>query len=119
MDFLAELPSRGAVAIQEALTEVVALGPDDYLESPEASRAIAATELVAAMLGASAVDLPREAVEWLANAPAPDPDLQASAIAALDRVVGNSELAELWEDSGDDAWRAQQADLMERVSRRV
>jgi hypothetical protein len=119
MDFLAELPSRGTAALQEALTEVVALGPDDYLEAPEASRAVAAAELVAAMLGAAAVDLPQEAAEWLADAQAPDPSLQASAVAALERVVSNSELAELWEDSGDDAWRTQQADLMQRVSRRV
>jgi hypothetical protein len=116
MDFVAELESNGSGALQEAIDEAVDLAPEDYLEAPSASRAVAAAEVAAAMLGFPAPDLPPAVVEWLSTAPAPDPLLRASATAALQRVVANSELAELWAESGDDSWREQQADLLQRIA---
>ena len=115
-DFVAELRSNGSGALQDAINEVADLAPEDYLEAPSASRAVAAAEVVAAMLGSAAPDLPPEVVEWLSTTPAPDPSLRASATAALKQVVANSELAELWAESGDDSWREQQANLQQRLS---
>jgi hypothetical protein len=119
MDFVAELESDGSGALQDAINEVADLAPEDYLEAPSASRAVAAAEVVAAMLGSAATDLPSAVVEWVSTAPAPDPSLRASATAALQRVVANSELAELWAESGDDSWKDQQANLLERLSSSV
>jgi len=116
VDFVATLRTNGSGVLLNAINEVADLTSEEYLEAPSASRAVAAAEVVAAMVGSPARDLPSEVVEWVSTAPAPDPSLRASAKAALQRVVADSELAELWAESGDDSWSEQQADLLERVS---
>ncbi|MDT3399519.1 DUF4259 domain-containing protein [Streptomyces sp. B1866] len=72
-----------------------------YLEGPDGARAVAAAALVAAARtggGADSAYGPREPLP-----PLPD-DLAALAARALDRVLAeDSELRELWEDSGDAA----------------
>ena len=56
-------------------------------------------------MGVSATDLPDEVVDWLAaRRDRPWAGLVAPAIAALDAVVADSELAELWAEADDDSW---------------
>ena len=81
------------------------LGAGDYLEAPEASSAIAAGEVVAAVRDGDVSRLPEAAQGWLAGhgdglfAPA----LLALAHRAVERVLTQSELKELWEEGDDDA----------------
>jgi hypothetical protein len=88
-----------------------------YLEAPDASVAVAAAEMIAALNGSSAAGVPREIVEWTkGNRQATTPELKALAIRALDRVRRNSELKDLWlEADGLNDWIAAIHDLQTRL----
>lgn len=89
----------------------------DYLEAPEGSVAIAAAEVVAALLGQPASGLPGNVQEWIAAHPgAAGPEDAQAAIAAVDRVLADeSELKELWAESSDEGWGPGLADLRRRL----
>lgn len=96
------LDGGGPEAVASALREVVI---DDPPELPDAAAAVGAAALVAGALGVT-VDLPDELAAWLSSA---DRDslrgLAPEAVVALDRVLDDSELGELWDETGDDEWR--------------
>ncbi|MDX2701703.1 DUF4259 domain-containing protein [Streptomyces sp. PA03-6a] len=89
--------------VRATLTRAIATG--DYLESPEGAEAVAAAALIAAQCPAgepiSTCYGPKEALPQFAD------DLRPLAVEALDRVVaGESELAELWDETFDGPkWR--------------
>ena len=99
----------------------------DYLEAPESSTAVAAAEVVAALVvsakGAAAEDgalpaVPRELVDWISKdkSGAP-PDLVYLARRAVERVRTNSELKDLWlEAEGLNEWSAALRDLEARLN---
>ena len=72
----------------------------DYLEAPEASRAVAAAAFVAVSLGGD-VSIPTEmralAAEWRSDTRG----LKPAAMFAVEKIRAGSELAELWADSDD------------------
>ena len=84
------------------------LEADDYIEAPDASEAIAAIEVLAKLLGkgtqkdsyTSDVDV------WVSSVSVkPSPELLGKAESAIDLILGdNSELSELWQESGADDW---------------
>lgn len=117
MDWVWELEAEGLSAIVGALDSVLDLG-DDYLEVDLASCVLAAAEVVAALAGQPAADLPDEVTGWIAANPgAPSSDLIASARRAIDRVAADSELQGLWADTDHYAvWEAQLADLHARLA---
>lgn len=103
----------GLVAVRDALAAVFA--DPDALDSDDASQAVAASEMIAAML-----DHPRageDAVPGLGKLLVAAPDIAGQALGALDRVRGTqSELAELWDETDEaDLWRASLTDLEERL----
>lgn len=117
-DWLSELQERGLPAV-EAAVEPVAQPEPGYLDAGAGARAVAAAEVVAALGGAPARELPAEVTGWLASEPRQHPgELVVAAKAAVLRVTGDgSELAELWDSSGEgEAWRASLADLHRRLS---
>lgn len=94
-------PERRAVLIRDALTRVAEYG-DDYLESNEAEKAIAAAAVVASQLpGGTAIDTPYAPDFLLEGGNVEvDDEVPAIAVRALDRVVQeDSEWRELWEES--------------------
>jgi len=107
-DFGLELEARGWEAVQSALQAASTLAPDDYLEAPEASQALAAAEVVAAVKRGDLSRLPGDVQAAVAEiGPLPDPSLVTQAQAAVERVVNQSELQELWAEVDEfDAWRA-------------
>jgi hypothetical protein len=93
---------------------------DEYLEAPEASGVLAAAEVIAALLGHPASDLPVDVARWVAEHRGLD--ARPYREAALDRVRAvlgkNSELRELWENNTEDYpfWKATVEALIARLS---
>jgi hypothetical protein len=106
-DFEGADEATGTQLIAEALD----LGdPGDEVEAFEGSAAVAAANVVAWMRDPDAIpDSPygEDAATWVRTVrPTPDPALVTAALTALDRVrADGSELAEMWSESGDTAWR--------------
>ena len=119
-DWAAELAeSDNLELIASALNAVVANG-DKYLETPEASRAIAAAEAVARLQGHFGMrDGHSEPVdEWVGRVKLVPPEsLARTARQALERIlVAPSELLEVWGEAEDgDAWFEAVKDLKARI----
>ncbi|NTW39790.1 MAG: DUF4259 domain-containing protein [Cellulomonadaceae bacterium] len=108
----------GGIAYLEESLDVVT---PNYLEIGEGTGALAAAETVARMLGRGGTSsaYSEDVDAWVATQTDPPPaSLVEAALAAVDRVGGEeSELAELWAESGDeDGWRASLDDLATRLS---
>jgi hypothetical protein len=88
-----------------------------YLEAPAACEALAAAEVLAAYQGKPSSALPPEVAEWLmATKPAIGPNDLALARTVVQRVLTDSELQELWEDSDEfDSWKAGVEQLATRL----
>lgn len=116
MDWIGELETATDTApIVQAFDEV--LQAEDYLEAPAASVGIAAAEVVAALLGRPAADLPDEVSSWLVGKQPPKPGLVRKAQAVVKRVLEESELQELWAESEDSTkWQQEMEDLLHRLS---
>ncbi len=91
--------------------------PDGYLESPASSEALAAAEVVAALAGHPAPDLPDGVRDWVSAHPMTvSPDLRSLARSAVARVASDSELQELWADSDQgDEWQGRLEELQGRL----
>lgn len=76
-------------------------------KAPEAAEAVAAIALVVASRGIF-VDLSTDMAGWLAAADSRAlENLAPRAITAIDALLADSELAELWGESGDSIWEDQ------------
>lgn len=114
MDWLHDmLDAEDDEPLIEALGEVASAEPDEYLDGDSGSIAVAAAAFVTALGGHELDELPEDLVDWI---DAQDADVLQElyekhapvARAALARVLVNSELVDLWEESGDDqSWRHQ------------
>lgn len=116
MDFVATL---GEVGSPEPVVEALVIAEEaeeNQLEAPTACEAIAAAEIVAAMLGKPAEGFPDGLEDFLTGAAPPTPAFVKLAIKATKRVLADSELKELWEEGdGGDAWRADVEALLARL----
>lgn len=92
---------------------------ESYLESDLACEAIAACEVVARLKGNWGIRNPySETVDkWVESHPiSPTHEVVALSEQALERILGKqSELRELWDETGDDAWRNAVEDLRRRI----
>jgi hypothetical protein len=119
--FLGRLNSLGTDDLRQILARAAA--QEDYLEATESSIAVAAAEVVAALVvpartGAPSPAAPREILDWTSkNKAGAPPDLVDLARRAVDRVRTNSELKDLWlEAEGLNEWSTALRDLKERLS---
>jgi Domain of unknown function (DUF4259) len=106
LDFVVRLEREGETAIRAAFEDVTGLDARDYLEAPEASSAIAAGEVVAAARDGDVSRLPEAVQDWLLAGHGDGlatPALLALAHRAVERVLVQSELKELWEEGDGDA----------------
>lgn len=91
-----------------------------YIEAPEACEALAAAEVVAALLGHPAADLSVEVARWVAEHRGLDArPLRDAALTQVRAVLGdNSELRELWKENEEDFpfWKATVEALIARLS---
>jgi hypothetical protein len=115
MDWVGELEGAdGTQLITDALD--VVLQAEDYLESPDAAIGLAAAEVVAALLGRPTANLPPEVASWVAGKKPPRAALVRKAQRAVQRVLENSELKELWAESEDaDRWAQEVNGLLQRL----
>jgi hypothetical protein len=88
-----------------------------YLDADLAAEAVAAAEVLAALRGRAAAQLPEEVSAWVAEHPQVVPDvLLADARRAVEKVAEDSELKDLWEESDEfAAWRRAVDDLRARL----
>lgn len=89
---------------------------DDYLEGAE--EAVAAAEVVAALLGRPLDELPEEVEEFVAqnSKKKPSQALVKQAIKAITRITGAEELKDLWDDEGEyTKWKEAVDDLLGRL----
>jgi hypothetical protein len=112
-DWVYELEAAvDAAPVRDALDATLGAA-QDYLDADAAVIGLAAAEVVAALNGMARPGIPDGVRDWVGNHPVgPDPDLLATARAAVDAIVSQSELRELWEETDEfAAWQADVADL--------
>lgn len=104
-------------AVAEALETVANWGEDDYLELPECGAAVAAAEVLAAVLGRPSPKLPDDVAAWVAEHPLDDAgSLVPTSQRAIARIERDSEMQGLWDDTADATkWRQSIADLKSRL----
>ncbi len=116
LDWVGDLEgAEDAEPIAEAFGAV--LEAEDDIEAPEASAALAAAEVVAALLGCPMAELPDEVTAWVAGRRPPKPGLVKKAERVVRRILKGSELKELWAESENSAkWQAAVEDLLVRLA---
>ena len=110
--------------VSDDLRQILERAADqDYPEAPESGVAVAAAEIVAALVAAAKDETassatPRQILDWISkNKSGTSPDLIDLARRAVERVRTNSELKDLWlEAEGLNEWSAALRDLEERLS---
>ena len=115
-DWVAQLGgSRDLGLVRGALSAATSA---EYLDAPTSSVALVAAEVVAALSGRTAPDMPDDLRAWVdARRAVPPAELLTLALRAVDRVTAGSELAELWQASDDPrGWQMTVEDLRARLS---
>lgn len=123
LDWLFDLKTRGAPHVAEAITSITSLADTGYIEAPDATIALAAAEVIAAVRTGDEGRLPDDAREALTALRGggriealSDPLLTSKAHAAVSRILARSELQELWDETDDaEAWRGAVSGLLGRL----
>src|SRR4051794_4176718 len=115
MHWVADLERDGTGAVRAALSRALDEG---YIDATTGEEAVAAAEVVAASHGAPRSDLPPAVRGWIdAHGGDVGEGLVATARTAVERIAGaDSDLAELWDETGDDDWRTATEDLAARLA---
>jgi len=117
LDWVYDLMQAKDTSFIEKTLQVVIRG-DRYLEAPQASVALAAAEVAAALGHAGSPDLPDEVKQWVSRHPSTSSSITQLALQAIQRIKTKSELKDLWDEtqSGGD-WYAVINDLEARLKR--
>ncbi len=117
MDFLWDIKRMDASQFEQLLKN--AAESSGYFKAPDASVAVAAAEVVAALKGAPAEEPPEELTAWVESAQSSDPaGLVDLALKAARRVKTDSELKDLWAESEEfETWLACIDDLEARLAK--
>lgn len=115
LDWLADLQDEGLAAVRRALSAVVDAA--EQPDAPDSCNALAAAEVVATLAGKPCADLPAEVQDWCKGKGPPAAELRAQAQAAVDAVLADSELKELFAETDNfGEWTAAVADLRSRLA---
>ncbi|MEM7430351.1 MAG: DUF4259 domain-containing protein [Pseudomonadota bacterium] len=114
-DWVWELEDKRS--LQPAVDAISAVPSSGYLEAPDASMALAAAEVIAAVAGKPAQNLPDSVSNVVSGLGKFVPEeLKRRTRAAVERILAESELRELWEESEHfDQWRSNVQDLLSRL----
>jgi hypothetical protein len=115
-DWASELDVSPDLSTIEAALNLVLGKKSKRSESSVCCTALAAAEVVAALLHRPAQDLPQQVKVWLKEKPKPSSALVGKAVAVTDTILENSELKELWAETSDfDNWKASVVELRGRL----
>lgn len=116
-DWAADLAEMGEAALIDEAFERVLDAKSDFIEAPDASCALAAAEVVAALQGKPGHDLPEELRTWIEGKPSLMGEVLKKAREAVAAVRKESELRDLWEESdGLEDWEPIVTDLERRLA---
>lgn len=108
-DWQSELLESKDLSVVEATLDAVLEVGREYLDSDEASEAIAAIEVLAKLLerGTQTDSYTEEIDQWVKDNPQrPSTELLQKAEKVIRRILSpNSELLELWEEQDDEVWK--------------
>lgn len=115
LDFVENFQMGDVQELEVAINNVAQLLPEDYLDATECALTLAACEIIASMKGNASEDMPED---LKGIQPAEELDrLSLLAIRAVDRIILNSELKDLWQESTEYSdWLAVQEDLKKRLT---
>ena len=121
LDLVYEIEEKGADRIKIAIEAINSREEDAFLDSDLCSEALAAIEYIAAVKDKQSEDFPEDAEEWLTPANKDSllaiRNLIANSKQAIDRIQHNSELKDLWEETGDyEKWTKVLEGLVTRIS---
>jgi hypothetical protein len=106
----------GITGIDDLTQAFATLGQEEPpTDADTASEAVAAADLVAAMMGRAAPDLPDDLAPKLSDFGPPSEELIAAAVKAVHQVRDRSELAELWAEATDEDWAGAIDGLLARL----
>jgi Domain of unknown function (DUF4259)/SMI1 / KNR4 family (SUKH-1) len=116
-DFLFECENLSDLSLIDDAIDSVIKDSGKKIEVPKCCRAIAAAEMIAALNGNGSDSLPEEVTDWVIGKPKPTPILIDRARQAIDRILADSELKELWKENAEDypRWIA----VLESIKNRV
>lgn len=99
LDWMYELEESSDLSVVERALSV----SGDYIESPEATAALAAVEVVLGLIGKPSPNLPDELNSWLEKNSSLNAEklIPKAAFAAKTVCSDKSELKELWEETDD------------------
>lgn len=117
LDWVYELEEASDFTILADAFENITGQKGNYLEAPDCAVAISAAEVVAALLGNPADDLPDEVIEWVEDMPDPSEALVNMALSAVKVILDDSEMKDTWEESDHyDEWQENIQGLQSRLS---
>jgi Domain of unknown function (DUF4259)/SMI1 / KNR4 family (SUKH-1) len=97
-ELLSECEELSDLSLISDVIDIVIEDSESKLEIPECYRAIAAAEMIAALIGKGSSLIPDEVATWAKEKPQPTPILVEQARQAIDRILTDSELKEAWEE---------------------
>ena len=124
LDWVLDLEQSKALSVINGALDAILDSDDDYLDATDCSMALAAAETVAALAGRPEPSLPEEVARWVQHrqtessqeGPLVDESLTTKARQAVEAILSESELLELWEETDEfDRWQATVTDLLERL----
>ncbi len=116
MDFVGDLETTTGTGHLSTILYAISDDRSEYVEAPESSSAIAAAEVVAALIGNPHPELPEEVSRWVAQQSGSYDNLAREAVRAVGRIAESSELRELWEEADDfPRWQESIVDLIARL----
>lgn len=108
LDLLYSLETNGLQEVTHSIQ--IVLNGDGYVDVDDASMAIAAGEVVALLRDKPAESIPESLSQWhKTHNDAADAVLVTQAVQAIEKVLANSELRDLWEEADEDFENWQQA----------
>ena len=115
--------SKGTDTLLKPIKAIIA--NDDYIESPDCSEALAASEVIAASLTKDNSIIPEEALNWLNKKPGlfgkkPQIEKEYAALAkqSVQKILKSSELRDLWEETEDfSKWQEVQLNLINKLNK--
>lgn len=119
-DFAENFKAEPSADVLEQALAATTAPEDDYLDADVASEALAAAEIVAAILGKPARNFPNDLIYIIPRLDLSHVEpLRKPAQQAVRAVMGDeSELRELWEDSDEfENWEGLQRQLLKRLDK--